>query len=314
MSPNNLRNSRSRLPELETDYHRRPALGYDPKIEDGLIRCLKHGDPTPLTRWHYHEEYELQIILETSGNAFVGDFIGAFSPGHVVLCGPHLPHNWIAADLKSELIDNHRVIQFLHTPIVKTCQEIPELKQILPLLDHARHGIELFNFADEALKYWHAIQQEQGLLRLASFLELMGKMAAWTNYRLLSNVAMKGISNGLEFAQINKIVSRVTENPAEHLSAAHLSAELNMSESRFSRFFQRLTGNTYTDFVNQVRINRSCQLLMNTDRYIANIGYEVGFNNIANFNRQFLKIKGLTPSEFRNRAATRFGTSHLEQA
>jgi AraC-like DNA-binding protein len=80
-----------------------------------------------------------------------------------------------------------------------------------------------------------------------------------------------------------------------------------MSESGFSRFFRRATGNTFTDFVNQVTINRACQLLMETSPGIANIGFEVGFNNIANFNRRFLSIKGMTPSEFRRQAASRFG-------
>ena len=80
-----------------------------------------------------------------------------------------------------------------------------------------------------------------------------------------------------------------------------------MSETRFSRFFHRATGNTYTDFVNQVRINRACQLLMSSDRYIASISYEVGFNSVANFIRRFLEIKGVTPSEFRKLAESRFG-------
>ena len=65
-----------------------------------------------------------------------------------------------------------------------------------------------------------------------------------------------------------------------------------MSESRFSRFFRRATGNTFTDFVNRVRVNRACQLLMETDRQVTHICYEVGFNNVANFNRRFLRDQG----------------------
>jgi AraC-like DNA-binding protein len=80
-----------------------------------------------------------------------------------------------------------------------------------------------------------------------------------------------------------------------------------MTESRFSRFFRRATGNTFTDFVNHVRINRACQFLMESDRQITNIAYDVGFNNIANFNRRFLDIKGMTPREFRRQVANRFG-------
>ena len=82
-----------------------------------------------------------------------------------------------------------------------------------------------------------------------------------------------------------------------------------MTESSFSRFFRRATGNNFTDFVNRVRINRACQLLMESDRYISNVCYDVGFNNVANFNRRFLQIKGMTPKEFRRQAEARFGGS-----
>jgi AraC-like DNA-binding protein len=44
-----------------------------------------------------------------------------------------------------------------------------------------------------------------------------------------------------------------------------------------------------------------------TDRLVSHICYEVGFNNVANFNRRFLEVKGVTPSEFRRQAGQRFG-------
>ncbi len=61
------------------------------------MRCTAHGFPSPLVRWHFHEDYELHQITETSGKAFIGDWIGPFRPGHLVLCDPRLPHNWISA-------------------------------------------------------------------------------------------------------------------------------------------------------------------------------------------------------------------------
>ena len=105
----------------------------------------------------------------------------------------------------------------------------------------------------------------------------------------------------------NNIVNRITANLAEPISMSDVAAELGMSESRFSRFFRRSTGNSFTDFVNRVRINSACHLLMQTDHYVTDICYQVGFNNVANFNRRFLEIKGMTPSEFRRQADTRFG-------
>jgi AraC-like DNA-binding protein len=90
---------------------------------------------------------------------------------------------------------------------------------------------------------------------------------------------------------------------------AEVCQRFRMTESRFSRFFRRATGNTFTDFVNRMRITKACQLLMETDRYVTNICYDVGFNNVANFNRRFLEIKGMTPTDFRRQAEVRFGAN-----
>jgi AraC-like DNA-binding protein len=299
---------RQRQPELELEYSRSPSLGYEPSAETGAIRCLDHGFPTPLARWHFHDEYELHIITATSGKAFVGDWIGQFEPGHLVLCGPRLPHNWISMDLPTEGVPQRDlVIQFPHDPIEKACHGIPELAEILPLLERSRHGIEFFGFAQNGPQRWQQVKQATGLRRLAAFLDFMTDLARWTDYRLLSHVQMQGVDTDAELEQINAIVRRITEDLAQPWAANEAAADLGMSESRFSRFFRRATGNTYTDFVNQVRINRACQLLMNSDRYITNICYDVGFNNVANFNRRFLEIKGMTPSEFRRQVDSRFG-------
>ena len=143
--------------------------------------------------------------------------------------------------------------------------------------------------------------------RFAAFCDYLADLASCTDYRLLSNVQMQGEDDDTEIEQINAIVDRITGDLAEPLLASTAAAELGMSESRFSRFFRRATGNTFTDFVNLVRVNRACQLLMETDRQVTRICYEVGFNNVANFNRRFREIKGMTPTEFRHQAEHRFG-------
>lgn len=299
---------RQRQPELEHDYARPTSLGYEAPEDAGLIRCLAHGFPTPLARWHFHDEYELHLITATSGKAFVGDWIGHFYPGHVVLCGPRLPHNWISLDLpEGGVAERDLVIQFRREPIVHAAEMIPELAEVLPLLERARHGIEFFGLSERARAHWLSTKQARGMQRLAAFCDFLGNLARCTDYRLLSNVQLQGKDDDTALDQINAVVDRITGNVAKHLSASEVAAELGMSESRFSRFFRRITGNTFTDFVNRVRVNRACQLLMETDRLVTHICYEVGFNNVANFNRRFLEIKGMTPSEFRRQANRRFG-------
>jgi AraC-like DNA-binding protein len=292
-------------PELEQDNNRSTELGYEPPDELGFIRCLAHGYPTPLARWHYHDEYELHLITATSGKVFVGDWIGRFQPGQLVLTGPRLPHNWITMDLpEGGVAERDLVIQFLHEPIEAGGQHIPELRDMLPLLERAKHGIEFFGMQTRAQAHWQRIKSRHGLARFAEFCDYMSELAQCTDYRLLSNVQLQSVDSDAQQAQISAIVSRITENLTEPLSATELARELGMSESRFSRFFRRATGNTFTDFVNHVRINRACQFLTESDLLIANIGATVGFNNIANFNRRFLDIKGMTPSEYRRKWAT----------
>ena len=130
---------RQRHPELEGEFARSPALGYETSGEAGWIRCLAHGFPSPLARWHCHDEYELHLITETSGKAFVGDWIGPFQPGHLVLCGPRLPHNWISMDLPEGGVPlRDLVIQFSHAPLVASSETIPEPREVLPLLERAK--------------------------------------------------------------------------------------------------------------------------------------------------------------------------------
>ena len=295
-------------PELENDYLRSTDLGYESPDEPGFIRCLAHGFPTPLARWHHHDEYELHLITATSGKVFVGDWIGHFQPGQLVLTGPRLPHNWVSSDVPAGgVAERDLVIQFLHTPIETGSQHIPELREVLPLLERAKHGVEFFGLFPQAVAHWRRVKAHHGLARFGAFCDFLSELAQCTDYRLLSNAQLQCVDNDAQLEQINAIVSRISEHLAEPLSAADLARDLGMSESGFSRFFRRATGNTFTDFVNHVRISRACQLLMESDMFISHIGYDVGFNNIANFNRRFLDIKGMTPSDYRRQAASRFG-------
>jgi len=300
-------------PELEHVYSRSPKLGYEPPEEPGFVRCLKHGFPTELDRWHFHDEYELHLITQTTGKAFVGDWIGPFSPGHLVLCGPRLPHNWVSIDTPAGGVSERDfVIQFDHAPIAASAAHLPELADLLTLLERSKHGIEFFGLGDAALEHWYRVKAGKGTARIAAFFDFLALLVSCSDYRLLSNVQLQGAANdepGMDM--INEIVNRITDNLTEPLSMAEAAAQLGMPETRFSRFFRKATGNSYTDFVNRIRIHRACHLLMETEKLVADICYEVGFNNVANFNRRFLEAKGMTPSEFRRQSVRRFGVRHL---
>jgi AraC-like DNA-binding protein len=300
-------------PELEHVYSRSPKLGYEAQEDTGVVRCLSHGFPTQLARWHFHDEYELHLITQTSGKAFIGDWIGPFHPGHLVLCGPRLPHNWVSIDLPDGGVEERdMVIQFDHDPIAAAAAHLTELAELLPLLERAKYGIEFFGLGEHAYEHWHHVKEAKGIARIAAFLDFLGLLLSCSDYRLLSSVQLQGaVNDEPNMDLINQVVNRITDNLSEPLSMAEAAAQMGMAETRFSRFFRKATGNSYTDFVNRIRINRACQLLMETDKLVVDICYEVGFNNVANFNRRFLNAKGMPPTEFRRQSARRFGTMDM---
>lgn len=302
--------NRVRVPELEHDASRTASLGYEPPGSYGCVRCLEHGFPNPLVRWHYHDEYELHLIVASRGKVFVGDYIGNFEPGHLVLTGPRLPHNWISGDVPLGGIPlRDIVLQFPDAPLRQAAECMPELSEILPLFERARHGIEFFGMSEIARGHYTQIKNLHGVQRLSRFVDLLGELARCADYRLLSSAQLQSVEDEASLAKLSSIVDYITENCTAEFSIDEIRARLGMTGSQFSRYFRQATGNTFTDFVNHLRINKACELLMETDQYISNICYAVGFNNVANFNRRFLQIKGIVPREFRRQVQNRFGSA-----
>ncbi|WP_051781371.1 helix-turn-helix domain-containing protein [Janthinobacterium agaricidamnosum] len=288
------------------------AFGKPPELEresyDGIINYLEHGYPSSRVRWHCHDEYELHLIVATSGKLFVGDYIGEFSPGHLVLTGPRLPHNWISSSVPDGGVPlRDMIVQFAHEPLAQAAKCIPELRELLPLLERSTYGVEFFDCGAEAEQHLLRIRAMHGAERFAEFVQFMSKLARTANYRLLSSATMRSFDDDATLAKVNAVLTYITENYREQISAEMLAEQLGMSLSKFSRFFRKATGNSFTDFVSRLRINKACQLLMNTDQYVTNVCYDVGFHNVANFNRRFLQVKGVTPKEFRRQADGRFG-------
>ncbi|NKB76704.1 MAG: helix-turn-helix domain-containing protein [Gammaproteobacteria bacterium] len=299
--------SPSKPPEWEQDFQRNPDLGYEPEGSFHTIRCLEHGAPNPLIRWHYHEEYELHLIVKTSGKLFVGDYIGQFKPGNLVITGPRLPHNWISTDMLEPGVEiRDRVILFPDKPIRHASKVLPELGETMPLLDRARYGVEFYGMGELAGKYMDRIKGSTGLIRFSIFLQLLSTLAVHQDYQLLSSRQLQSYDDDASLQQISEVVDFVTGNYSSQFTMADLARRWKMTESQFSRYFRRATGNTFTNFVNRIRINKACQMLMESDRYISTICFEVGFNNVANFNRRFMEIKGMTPSNYRRLSCSRF--------
>lgn len=268
------------------------------------IRYLEHGWPSDLCRWHAHEEYELHLVVATRGKAFVGDYIGDFEPGSLYLTGPNLPHNWITDRVWTEPVKTRdMLVQFSHSSIEKLAVGFPEFEEVLQMLHMAQSGIEFIGFnATFARGHLESIRDNTGPERILAFIRFLVRLNEHAEKRALSVAKLVNAQGGSRHARIGEVVDHIVKNFADEITVEDAAKIASMSAASFSRNFQAATGHRFIEFLNRVRVGQACSMLYASDDQVTSICYEVGFQNLANFNRHFLKMKGMTPSEYRNTA------------
>lgn len=280
-----------------------------PKIEvvdrtTRSIRYLEHGWPTELCRWHAHEEYELHLVVATRGKAFVGDYIGEFEPGFLYLTGPNLPHNWITDEVFDEPLPlRDMLVQFSHDSIEKLATGFPEFAQVRDMLMNAKSGILFEGFNPTfARGHMESIRDHEGPERILAFVRFLVRLNEHAEKRVLSVAKLFQPTGGSKHARIGAVVDHIVEHYREEISITKAAKLASMTEATFSRNFRAVTGHKFVEFVNRVRIGKACGFLYASDDPIVSICHQSGFHNIANFNRHFLKLKGMTPTAYRDAA------------
>ncbi|MFK0004514.1 AraC family transcriptional regulator [Paenarthrobacter sp. NPDC090522] len=269
------------------------------------VRWHQHDYPSPLARWNYHPEYEIHLTRAGPGKFIVGDYVGTFEPGNVVLVGPGLPHDWVS-DLEAGqvLVNRDAVIQFEGAWVAQASLVVPELAQIKPLLEESARGIEFLGAAaGDAARAIEAMGASTGLRRLQHLVDLFGILSAAPagERRYLASEWFHPQLDGKAAAVVEIVLEYVFAHHAGPLSMGEAAALVGMGEPAFSKYFKRATGQNFSDLVRKLRLAHARRLLERTDKAVSDICYEVGFTNLSNFNRHFLRDTGQTPREFRRR-------------
>lgn len=266
------------------------------------FKVWEHGYPFHTVRWHFHPEYELHHVVHTTGRYFVGDFIGTFEPGNLVLTGPNLPHNWV-----SEVSDDapitlrNRCLNFSESFIQDAFKLFPELGGLTALLERSRSGL-LFpaSTEQEVAPLLEELVRAIGIRRIELFMGVVRCLAQADGAQLLTSASYKPDPAVFMSTGINEVLAYINENLTESFTESDLARIAGLTPGAFSRSFRRHTGMGLVTYVNRLRINLACQLLMSDeDLTITDVCFASGFNNISNFNRHFQTQKGMTPSRFR---------------
>jgi len=247
--------------------------------------------------WHYHPEYELTLIVKGKGRRLIGDNHEYFESGDLVLIGPGLPHTWVSDSSmkgKSEAV----VIQF-SVDFIERFAGLDELSAINKLLLYAKQGIAFKGKYSAALKELiKRLPEKRGVEKITGLMHILNELSKLRSVPLASSFyqPLRGLENE---KRINKVCQYIQKHAAEPLSIQKASVLINLSPSAFCKFFKRMTGKTFSDYVNDIRIANVCSQLLASDRQIAEIAYGNGFETLTYFNRIFLKKTNMRPSSYR---------------
>ena len=256
-----------------------------------------HSTPFFEVSWHQHIELELILFKEGFGTAFIGNYIGEFKEGDIYFLGADLPHTFQKAN--KELFVSAVVIQFRKDFWGDDFISLPECKAIKDLFDTTLHGLKITGntkiLLHDLITNLENLTGLQRIIRLAECLQLIEESK---DYQIVSTHEVKEF-NCHNKERIDKIYKYTIENFFESITLEHVAGIASMSVPAFCNYFKKSTKKTYIEFLNEVRIGNACKLLIDTENSINDICYSSGFNTLVNFNKQFQKVKNMTPSRYR---------------
>ncbi len=256
------------------------------------------------SHWHYHQEFELSFITEGAGKRIVGDSVEEFHPGDLIFIGPRIPHVWFPEG-KHMRQHSGRTLEsvymlFNNDILPKAMTELPEFENIRKAITLSERGARITgDTLNEVSRIMLQLPYMNRIKRLMFFYEIMdliGKSASFSYLASEQYVKTKFETNN---SRVNKIHEFLMKNYQDKVDLEEVAEVIHMAPASVCRFFKSATGLTVFEYLNKIKIDYSCKLLLNTDLSVVDISYDCGFNNLSHFNKQFRKFLGQTPSQFR---------------
>lgn len=262
--------------------------------------------------WHYHPEYELVYVHNGAGRRQIGKHISYYENGDLLLLGPGLPHMPFS---NQQFADNFEiVIQFAPRFVTGNFSTLPEFQKIRDLFDRSRHGIAFHQPVRRALMPdLLEMNNLEGFSRLWLVLKVLHQLAVTQDYELLGVEELILEKYDRDYDRINQVYSFVARNFAQEVQLAEVAAICNLSTNSFCRFFKKVTAKRFFTFLNEYRIQKASELLVQTDQTVAYIASVCGFNDLSYFSRQFKRFKDMSPTRFRANYRLRSRSSSINR-
>lgn len=260
-------------------------------------------EPTIPFEWHHHPEYELTLTTNSRGQRFVGDHVGDYGDGDLVLLPPHLPHTWASSHKIDESEPHHvRVIKFRLEWVRGLTGLLTELRAIDRLLESADRGLKFSDPAAHRVRMLvEGVFDKEPADRFVDLVRILLSLATDEAAEPLASPNPPKAASDMKASRIDRVMEYIHANYRDDIRVETLAAIAALSVSAFHRMFLRHTRLTLSAYVMQLRIGEACSELANGDLAIGAIAQAVGYRSLANFNRQFMRLRGKTPRDYRNR-------------
>ena len=254
--------------------------------------------------WHSHGEYELVYIISGCGKKFIGESMNNFFDHDLTFIGPNTPHFFLADD--HYYGDNNSfchwwVIQFSKDIFPAIMDKLEAFNSISKVLSQSQYGLH-FSTAEtrkHVLKTIKSMRKTTGLDRIITLYQLLNYISKDQSTEMLCTEKPEphpAINNDI----INTVYTYLLNNFKQNILLEDIAQLMHMRVTTLCTYYKRHTLKSIIESLNEIRISHACKLLVNSRLDINQIAYESGFRNISNFNRHFLKIKNITPKNYRS--------------
>lgn len=242
--------------------------------------------------------FRIYAFFQSSGTIHLRKSSAEYNPGEIFIFGPDLdPNIKVCENQKLPQLPADLILQIHADRVMDVVTATPEFVQTQNMLSAARHGVKIAKM-DKAWMTASFTQAEHAkggvkFLYALSILDELAQSDAVQSLRGDANVGQVRNKN------IDLALKYIEKQFADPMSLGQVARHVGMTHSTFHRRFVEATGQTFVQFLTFVRIGYACRRLRRTNDQISTICFDAGFQNLANFNRQFLLLKGVTPSQYR---------------
>lgn len=271
-----------------------------PKPENITLYIQEDKGASFYDKLHQHKEFQISVIVEGEGTYIIGDCVGEFKPNDVFVLGENLPHVF-KSDSSPENTASMISVFFSRESYGPDFFTLPEFDHFQGFFNDSVLGIEVLTNKLILSEMLASIKGSNKFNQFLTFIQILDLISTSKKRTLSSLINLKKYA-GNEGKRMSDIFKYTMDNFQGEITLNDVADIANMTPNAFCRYFKQRTTKTFVNFLIDIRIGNACKLLAKkNDLSITEISYNSGFNNLANFNRKFKAIKGITPSEYRKK-------------